>query len=103
MAIGRIDNDCSRRFARMERHELPGFGVGCPLLVDEARGRFGLRCSALSSVFTATCWAKAAVPKLVDASTAIAAAIAPRNTKRDVEIINLSRRFHGFGAHPRRL
>src|ERR1700729_3715382 len=57
---------------------------------------------APSSVFTATCWATAGPPKLMDANTAIAAAIAPRDTKRDVEIIEFSGPLKGFGARQRR-
>jgi hypothetical protein len=38
----------------------------------------------------------------VDAKTAIAAASAPRNTKRDVDIIEFSRPLNGFGARQRR-
>jgi hypothetical protein len=38
---------------------------------------------------------------LVEANTAIAAASAPRNTKRDVEIIEFSRPLNGFDARQR--
>jgi hypothetical protein len=47
--------------------------------------------AAWSWVFTATCWATAIVPEREDARTATAAARPPRNRKRDVATIKLSR------------
>ena len=103
ITIARIDNDRSGRLARMERDDLTGLGVGWPVLVrGRLLGRFGRRRLLPFSVFTATCCATAAAPKLVDASTAIAAASAPRSTKRDVDIIEFSRPLNGFGARQRR-
>jgi hypothetical protein len=86
----------------MERHDLLGLGVSRPLLI---RGRregglvFG-GCPVLR--VHGDLLGPRGGPELVDANTAIAAAIAPRNTKRDVEIIEFSCPLNGFGARQRR-
>ena len=68
----------------------------------KALGRFGpRRVHAASCAFTATCWATAGKPEIEDASTAIAKATAPRNTKR-AEIIRFSHPLNGFPALQRR-